>query len=66
MIHGPEHPIGNIRWTGNLEKVAACMNHFGSDGLRSRIVHAGWTGKQQEAGIPLNNLPWFPDNALKL
>src|SRR5258707_1386047 len=27
MIHGPKHAIRNVRWTGDLEEVAACMNH---------------------------------------
>jgi hypothetical protein len=51
MVHGPEHAIGNIRRTWNLQKVAACMSHFFLRGLRSRIVHAGWTGKQPKAAF---------------
>src|ERR1700716_546354 len=37
MVHGPEHAIGNIRRTGNLQKMAACMNHFISEGFEAEL-----------------------------
>jgi hypothetical protein len=66
MIHGPEHAIRDIGWTRDLEKVAACMNHFNSDWLRSRIVHVWWTREQQKQMIRTRTLQFREGDTMNL
>jgi hypothetical protein len=28
LIHCPQNSVGDVRWTWNLKKMTACMNHF--------------------------------------
>src|SRR5437016_9657248 len=59
-VHGPEDAIGNIRRTGDLQKMAACMNHLSSEGLEAELYTLAGPASNRRRRFRLQYFPRPP------